>query len=146
LDWEAGKACLDSLTEDDFDGTGLVKKDYLPKLESLKAAVKDRHREAVVLQYGHLKVLLTGGMSWGDSPSDLYNDMNDLIELAQGRVLEAIGFDLDDHDYKSILMKILGVMKESKQLPCLIHLDSQLDPILETMLRSGPEFRKPKRS
>jgi len=144
LDWEAGRSCLDSLTEDDFDGTGLDKKDYLPKLQALEVAAKDTHREAVILQYGHLKVLLTGGISWGDSPSDLYNDINDLIELAQGKVLEAIGFDLDNHDYKSILMKVLGVMKESKQLPCLIHLDPQLDPMLETMLKSGPET-KPKR-
>ena len=57
-------------------------------------------------------------------------------------VIESIGFDLDNRDYKSILMKVLGVLKESKQLPVLIHLDGHLDELLEKMLRSGS---KPKR-
>ena len=67
--------------------------------------------------------------------------MSDLEEV--GGILDAVGFNREDFiNYKEILMKVLGVMKDSKQLPCLIHLDKDLDPMLETMLRSGP---KPKR-
>lgn len=145
LDWEAGIARLNSLEKGCFEYQGTSRADMMKKLKSVRQAVEGNLRDAVVLEYGNLKVLLSGGMSWGDSPSDLYNDMNDLIEIDNGSVIESIGFDLDNRDYKSILMKVLGVLKESKQLPVLIHLDGHLDELLEKMLRSGSKPKRRKR-
>ena len=39
-------------------------------------AIEHRSREVAVLEIGGEKILLTGGMSWGDSPTDIYDTIN----------------------------------------------------------------------
>lgn len=39
-------------------------------------AIEHRSREAAVLEINGEKVLLTGGLSWGDSPTDIYDTIN----------------------------------------------------------------------
>jgi hypothetical protein len=139
LDWDAGRKFIRGLKEEACES--FTKGELLKQLKNLKLAFDEEHRESAVLSFGHIKVMITGGMSWGESPSNLYNTISDLENVSG--ILDAVGFNREDFiNYKDILMKVLGVMKESKQLPCLIHLDDKLDPMLETMLRSGP---KPKR-
>ena len=142
LDWDAGRKFINSLNKKSLEL--FTKGELLTQLNNLELAFKEEQREAAVLSFGHIRVMVTGGMSWGDSPSQLYNTISDLENISAG-ILDAVGFNREDFiNYKEILMKVLGVLRESKQLPCLIHLDDKLDPMLETLLRSGPE-PKPKR-
>jgi hypothetical protein len=146
LDWAAGRTRLARLAKKVFDNEdlppGTDKKSLLASLDLVKRAVENDHREGVVFQFGHLNILFTGGMSWGDTPSDLYTDINDLITIDNGGVVDAIGFDRDLFNYKEILLKILKAMNDSKQLPCLLHLDSHLDTMLEEMLKYGKKGRR----
>jgi hypothetical protein len=47
---------------------------------------------------GRWRIYLTGGMSWGDSPSDLYDAIDDLWHVPQ--VLAALGFAVDEDDLR----------------------------------------------
>jgi hypothetical protein len=140
LDWEAGIKYLNGLDDEVIEKNedlppGSDKESILSSLKLVRQAVEGDLREAVILHFGNLKILLTGGMSWGDSPSELYDDMYDMECIAG--LFDAIGFNQDEFDYKSILMKVLKVLKDSKQLPVLLHLDKHLDAMLEAMLKSG---------
>jgi hypothetical protein len=150
LNWSAGFKALKKYCKDpknlDEDGNlhtssdMIVDEDSLEGcIKSIKSAVEGTCREATCLEYGHLKILVTGGMSWGDDPSDLMGDIYLLMDTNHGEILNAIGFDQDLQDYKGILQKVLKVKALQ---PLLMGLDKELDTMLEKELSKCPRKRK----
>ena len=106
-------------------------------LDDIKTVYTDQNREAVYLEYPPHRIYITGGMSWGDSPTNIYSSMNLLGEL---NVLNEVGFNILI-DYKKILEKIL----ESKViLPMIMGLDPDLDKMISSRL-TLPTKRKKKK-
>jgi hypothetical protein len=59
------------------------KRDLLNDLGNLEVAALGSHRQAVRVEGGNgIILILSGGMSWGDSPSELFDSMSRLIEAA----------------------------------------------------------------
>lgn len=83
------------------------------------------YQELSVFYLGPYKIFLTGGMSWGDDPSNLFSTIND---LSQSGILAACGFDQPIPDAVNILRKILAV---DQIRPLLIGLDEELDEMLD---------------
>jgi hypothetical protein len=54
------------------------KSDLLASLSCVKEA-KENARDTVVITVGNRHVLITGGMSWGDSPGDTYEHISKLM-------------------------------------------------------------------
>ncbi|MGH7307087.1 MAG: hypothetical protein ACREK6_00160 [Candidatus Rokuibacteriota bacterium] len=71
-----------------------VRADLVHGLEAdlglLELAVEDRRRDVWVGKIGGKSVLLTGGLSWGDVPTDAFEAFN---RLALAGVTRAMGFD-----------------------------------------------------
>jgi len=107
IDWDAGHVVIDTLDIDDLDPSGFEEYDEgddelsTPVLDRLRkkahqtlteyAALwrqEDDRRDVAVYQMGPLAVMTSGGMSWGDDPTEGFRDMNDMPEKA----LEACGF------------------------------------------------------
>lgn len=138
LNWKAGHAAIDALEADNEDGTlstegGDYSKECLHSdLKSLEEAAAGKYRDASVLSIGRLNVLMTGGMSWGDSPSETYETISHLAEFSG--ILEAVGFDHEEdlYDYRELLKKIL---KNKALVPLLMGVDPFLDKLLEKKLR-----------
>jgi hypothetical protein len=133
LNWKAGKKYIKSLKYDE-DGTtgdfGFTKDELLSHLETIREAAEERVRDSVVMRIAHLNVLLTGGMSWGDDPSNTYRSITNLNDI--DGILDAVGFDKDELDYKGILEKIL---KCKAIRPLLLGVDKELDKMLDTKMR-----------
>lgn len=141
LNWKAGIKAIKALKYiKNEDGVMLVASDagmdY--KQETLLGYLKDLEdssgrRDVWEANFGHLSVLITGGMTWGDDPSDLYTAITALQEVDYD-ILRAVGFELpeDDTDYRELLMKVLKV---KEILPLLIGLDKHLDTLVEKKLK-----------
>ena len=69
-------------------------------------------------------------MSWGDSPTELFNDINDLEAIG---ALDEVGFN-NVIDYKAIVKKIL---KQKTILPMLMSLDKDFDSLISRALGSS---------
>jgi hypothetical protein len=108
LDWEAGDGEIDLVRSDDIpdlntygsednqelDDEEFIEKVVHPELHAKLARIREAwdnpydHREVCFDNLGPLSVLATGGMSWGDSPTELFDDIIDM----PSRVMHAIGF------------------------------------------------------
>jgi len=97
-------------------------------LNDVRDAYMGRRRDADHIEIGGCEVLLTGGMSWGDDPSDLYRSICNLDDT-DGGILEAVGFHRveDKKDWGSVIRKIL---KDRKLIPLLLGLDKDLDDLI----------------
>lgn len=64
-----------------FGGEDLddLRKALRAALSSLERAVNDWHREAATLDFGDKVVYASGGLSWGDAPTELYEEMELLM-------------------------------------------------------------------
>ena len=135
--WNKGHSYIDNLTdkqltdveylgEDPDDLSNTIKKALHDKLNSVKDTYKGS-RELTTLEFPPYKVFLTGGVSWGDSPSDIFNDISDLDLVG---VLEEVGFN-NVIDYKKIVDKIL---KQKVVLPMIMSLDKDLDALISKTL------------
>ena len=80
---DLGPYVLDDSTIDD------VRLALTADVDEFENAWNGKDREAAGLEIGPYYSMLTGGMSWGDSPSELYECMN---RLEAGGVLQAGGF------------------------------------------------------
>ncbi len=83
-------------------------------------------REAAVFQRGHEKILVTGGMSWGDDPTDLSSTIQDLYDAELIDILGFDDFDLDDNlfDNLNLLLKKVrarGMTKEAEAIRNIFH-------------------------
>jgi hypothetical protein len=98
----------------------------------VKQAVAGDFRDADVMCVGHLNVLYSGGMSFGDSPAETFDAINVLGEFSS--VSAAVGFDLleDAINYKKVVGQL---MKDRATLPLLLGMDKELDKILELKLK-----------
>jgi len=137
LNWAAGHKAVDALETDEngeitTEGGDITKESLHEDLKSLEEACAGKYRDASGITVGRLNVLMTGGMSWGDSPGDTYETLSHLFEI--DTVLEAVGFNLevDTLDYRAILEKIL---RNKAVLPLLIGVDENLDKMVEKKLR-----------
>lgn len=103
LDWDAGRAVAGTVREDKFpleldsgdviqDQEGLTEV-LLERLEKLKESLTwGREVEVREFETG-LLLFVTGGMSWGDSPTDAYSIWGDFWDLpGGGQILAAVGF------------------------------------------------------
>lgn len=140
LDWKAGHEAIDELKPDE-DGhlecdtsLELTKEQFHDVLDNVKQAVAGDFRDADVMCIGHLNVLYSGGMSFGDSPAETFDAINVLGEFSS--VSEAVGFDLleDAINYKKVVGQL---MKNRTTWPLLLGLDKELDKILEQKLKGA---------
>ena len=84
--WEAGKKALAGLLENEDEDPLPTEKD----IEDLFNAWADKYRDAVLVNIGEYAVLISGGMSWGDDPTDTYAVIDRVANYPQ--VYEAMGF------------------------------------------------------
>lgn len=52
----------------------------LDNLETLEQAWSGHHREAAFMEVCGRRLIVTGGLSWGDSPTDLMDVIDNLLE------------------------------------------------------------------
>jgi hypothetical protein len=98
LDWDAGSAAIDELSPgqigelvDDFPLDEANPREALhDALERTRHAIMDGSRQSTPLYFGEWMIYLTGGLSWGDAPTDLYYEFW-MLEAAG--IATAIGFD-----------------------------------------------------
>jgi len=104
LDFEAGRAAIDRLTPEDilepdlyFDedpqtgaGLGAIRERLRAELDELRLGLS-HSREIDRLEVRGALVYVTGGMSYGDSPTELFATI-DRLRAASG-VLAAVGFE-----------------------------------------------------
>jgi hypothetical protein len=98
-DWAAGAQAIDELTAepliwlaDDlgFDPDLDMKQRLRCALENARRAVEGRDRECTQLRFGAWTLFVSGGMSTGDAPTDLYDHFA-LLDVSG--VARSIGFD-----------------------------------------------------
>lgn len=134
-DWKKGHSHINKLTKKDLKNcehlgdTAKEIKDILhEKLNNIKENYENDSRELTTLEFPPYKVYLTGGMSWGDDPSDIYGDISTLNDFM---ILEKVGFN-EVPDYKSIVDIIL---KQTTVLPMLMSLHPDLDKLIAENLK-----------
>jgi hypothetical protein len=110
-------------------------KQLLGYLQQVEEAYDAGRRDLCSLEFPPVRVHLTGGMSWGDDPSDIYQPINILNELG---LLDMVGFN-NIPNYKTMIEKILSV---KEMHPLLIGLDNDLDAMLEKEFINDKKPRK----
>lgn len=145
LDWDAGREKLKEMAlslldedqrddEETLDATILGESSCYNYAE-LEQALEEAHvivegsprRDTSHITFAHLDIWETGGMSWGDDPTDTYSIFQRVCDVPE--VLEVIGLNQDDINYKDILMKVLKLNPDI--LPTLVGVDPNLDKIIE---------------
>jgi len=117
-DWAAAESWIEGLNEESLGNFADIfslddeDEDLKERLKGHLADFRegiddDRWRDLTWITVGPYKVYVSGGMSWGDSPTESFNAINELV--ASG-VLTAAGFD-DDQPWatiETIARQILG--------------------------------------
>lgn len=112
-------------------------KDYLAdNLRELEVAFTKGRRDADSFEEGNLRFFVTGGMSWGDSPTDLYNNLCNISE--QDGLLDSMGFIGCPPDYKALLKKCV---KLDGIAPLLLGIDPVIDGMIEKVLKTKKRAR-----
>lgn len=99
-DWMAAKAVLEALTDDQinaFEESAYVYADDQPgyrerliaDLDEIHDAWDHDRRTAYKCPLGPIDVLITGGISWGDSPDEFFDVVGRFLETP---AVEAAGF------------------------------------------------------
>lgn len=87
-------ACAETSVEDIpyFGGEDMdeLREAMKSALSSFERAVTDWHREAATLDFGDKVVYASGGLSWGDAPTELYEEIQLLIWTG---VMPVAGFE-----------------------------------------------------
>lgn len=105
-------------------------RDYLTKaLTEIQNGYEGQRRDLNSITIEPYTIYITGGMSWGEEPTELFNFINDLNEL---EILEICGFN-PVINYKGIVDSILKGL--GKSLTLLIGLDTTLDDMLAAKMR-----------
>jgi len=141
LDFKAGHRVIDEMDDDDsLNAECVCKEDLHAALKDVEDSL-DGSRDAFTFDLLHLNVFITGGMSWGDSPTETYNSVQNLVSFPQ--VLDAVGINLDEDlfDYKALVMRIL---KNRELLPMLLGKDKHLDTLIEGRLKKNVVRNKPR--
>lgn len=82
---------LEDLACGDWETVDELRKALRAALASFEVAVSAWHREATRLHRNGEVIYLTGGLSWGDAPTELYDEMALLHETG---VMKAAGFGI----------------------------------------------------
>lgn len=135
LDWAKGEEALNALRTDDpdwEDECGRSWEDIQSAFIRVKDAIESKggHQELGGLSLAHLDAVFTGGMSWGESPTELFDDIS---TLEDHNLLEPIGFFTGDINYKELLRKVL----DRADLPLLLGIDEKLDAMISERLKKG---------
>ncbi len=85
-DWEAGLKALEGLEEDEEENPVPTAKD----IEDLKNAFHNSYRDAALVRIREYDVVLSGGMSWGDDPTDTFGIIVRILNYP--KVWQAMGF------------------------------------------------------
>ena len=97
--WEKAKKYIESnkktITEKWNQDIGDDKEDVVAKrliddIDRLKDGWKDGNRECIVFEHKGDKLLITGGLSWGDNPTETFGAISDLDEFG---ILDVLGFE-----------------------------------------------------
>lgn len=135
LDWGAGFRFIEALDYEDGvlegeDGEYTLT-ELCAYLRALMGATSGNinNTQTYLWGIGHLKMLVTGGDSWGDSPSEFFQEWHILGELG---VLPVVGFLDTIVDWKGIMCKIL---ESTNLIPALLHIDPALDKLIESHLK-----------
>jgi hypothetical protein len=137
LNWNAGKKLINSLEYDDkqeidFNGYTATKDELLGFLQDIKEASENNRRDTSVLNILNLNMMITGGVTWGDNPSDTYSAISNLNNV--NNLFETIGFNKDEIDFKRIILKLL---KNKELAPLLMGYDEYLDKMITEVLKKG---------
>jgi hypothetical protein len=97
-------------------------------LKEVKDAYEGGHRELTTLEFPPYRVYLTGGMSYGDSPSEIFNSINNLNEL---NLLDKAGFN-EVPNYQGMVTSMLAV---KSTLPLFMGLSTDLDELISKRLK-----------
>lgn len=79
------------------DSMAETRDEFMRMIGDLEQAASDEARDATILGVFEYRGLLSGGMSWGDSPTDAFNAIFDLWQHAP-EALRAAGFLLDTEE------------------------------------------------
>lgn len=136
LNWDAGKKIIEEIFKEAEEkdevvetesGCEIDKDTAISSLESVEHAVKHGTRENDLINVDGHVIFITGGMSWGESPTTLYDD---IYNICIDGVLEAIGFTTTEY---SLMMK--KILKKKSLLPLLMGIDKELDKIISKKLK-----------
>jgi hypothetical protein len=142
-DWNKGFKAIDSyikagkISHFDYisDDPKTLKSALYEKLTNVKNAYENGSRELTELYLSPYKIYVTGGMSWGDAPSDLYTDINDLENID---ILIDVGFN-EVPDYQKIVENILS---KKEILPLLMSINPVLDTLISKEMKKGKGKKK----
>lgn len=102
-----------------------VVEDLKESVAEVKQAWNGGGRDMSVFNHGHEKLLVTGGMSYGDDPTDLFTHIQNLYDSG---LIEVLGFDQDSSDgimerLDSLLKRVesKGMKEEAEQIRTLFH-------------------------
>jgi hypothetical protein len=98
-------------------------------LDEVETAYRTYSKELTYLEFMPYRVWITGGMNYGDSPTELYNTLMLLNSIS---VLEATGLNPTLPNHGKIVRKLV---KRKDLQPLLIGVDSELDAILDKEMR-----------
>jgi hypothetical protein len=107
-------------------------------LTNIELAYTSQRGSLVALEFFPYRVWITGGQSWGDTPTDLYYPVEVMNQLS---VLDAVGFNPVLPDYRKMFN---AIVKDKNMQPLLIGLDPYLDRILEKEFKNAPHHHKRK--
>ncbi|MDG7022996.1 MAG: hypothetical protein JRN45_00585 [Nitrososphaerota archaeon] len=102
-----------------------VVKDLKQSATEVKQAWNGGGRDVAVFERGHEKLLVTGGMSYGDDPTDLFAHIQDLYDSG---LIDVLGFDQQPDDgftekLDSLLKRVEknGMKKEAQEIRTIFH-------------------------
>lgn len=136
-DFERGRAFIKELREEWEKGGQSDAEEEAESLESYLDEFEEiwegGRRDTTTHTFGAQDAIITGGMSWGDNPTESYSVISYLDEY---NVLEACGFYPPVIDWKKLFELALD-KGGSKLLPLLMGLDPDLDAIIKEKLKEG---------
>lgn len=152
--WDAGRAKLQEIAEHELktdpnglydedtsledvyvagDGPEITLADSLESIDYLEEANKNGQRDFSSVTLGHFTMLMSGGISWGDDPTESFTHLDRMGRLP-AEVLTEMGFYTGNiPDYKEYLNKVLDLHPEI--LPTLPGLDPEFDGMIEARLK-----------
>lgn len=158
LDWDAGLAKLKEFAEeirdenpdefDSLDEVTMTECDYTYEelrsaYEELRTAINEATKYGYVpastayVVIGGLHMFITGGESWGDSPTEFFDVLDKVSRPVEPEeVNEVIGLDPDVVAMPSDLMRCL-VKDHPKEQPLLIGVNKKLDEMITKELKDG---------
>lgn len=133
LNWKAGHKEIDRLIKvwgenipNSVSWMSDPKDELHSMLTELQEAIESERRDICNLTFPPYQIYLTGGMSWGDNPTEIYQSFQTLSE--EDSILAAVGLNPTMIDFHAILKKIL---KNKALIPLLTGIDKDLDVLLE---------------